>query len=80
MAERITKTRECDRAMCRRRKGVRQYELVLRSTSSPGVTYDCVVATGHGELCPAHAVMVQTFMANLFKNTKQYDDPTSPIS
>ena len=64
MAERITKTRECDRGGCRRRKGVEAYDLVL-SADPGGVMY-----SASGELCPAHMEMVARFINNQFKNTK----------
>ncbi len=76
MATRTQKWQECDRAGYRNRVGVRKYELVLKAMSAqPNVTYDCVVATAHGELCHAHENMVGSFMGKLFKNTKQYDEP-----
>ena len=72
MAEGITKTRECDRAGCRNRKGVAYYEIIMLNVNGdegPSVS---------GELCPAHAKMAARFIDNLFKNTKEHpNDPAN---
>ncbi len=70
MAERITKTRECDRTGCRRRRDVQYYEMTMLDAGSDEV------AAASGELCPAHRNMVVRFIDNLFKNTKEY--PADP--
>ena len=69
MAERITKVRECDRKFCRNRKGVAVYTLRLIPDMD-----ESPISETEGELCPAHAEMARKFIANLFKNTKEYDD------
>ena len=71
MATRIQKVKECDRAMCRRRKDVAEYELVL---SKDGV----VARRTKGELCPGHVTMAMCFMNQLFLNKKEYDDGSEP--
>ncbi len=80
MATRTKTYKECDRAGCRSRTGVREYELVLRAKTvtadDPG--YACVVATGHGELCPAHEQMTKRFIECVFKNTKEYPESELP--
>jgi len=70
MAERITKVKECDNGLCRRRKGVVKITLVL--IGSDGMEF----RTG-GELCPAHVLMVKRFMDNMFDNKKEYDNESA---
>ncbi len=76
MAERITKTRECDRAGCRRRKDVAWYSLSMNEATTVRFEEGSEVCSASGELCPAHVKMVERFMDNLFKNTKEY--PADP--
>ncbi len=76
MATRIQEVKECDRAMCRRRKDVAEYALVL---SRGGIAENGAA----GELCPAHAKMAKRFIDDLFNNKKEYDDapePTDPTN
>ncbi len=69
MATRTVTYPECDRAGCRRRKGVEKYKLVLYEREIESVS-----ELAEGELCPAHVEMVRRFINNLFKNTKEYPD------
>ncbi len=73
MAERITKTRECDRAGCRNRKGVDEYTLTLTHD-------DDTVNFETGELCPAHLEMALKFISELFRNTKSYPDEEQALA
>ncbi len=66
----VTKTyKECDRAGCRNRTGVEEYTVVFKLSEGNVLLLDS------GELCPTHVKMARRFMATLFKNTKQYDEP-----
>jgi len=69
MATRTQKVHECDRAGCRRRKDVQYYEVTMLDAVSNEM------AGNQGELCPAHRKMAANFINNLFKNTKDYDEP-----
>ena len=76
MATRTKTYQECDRAGCRNRTGVKDVGLTLEDfTNRDGDGDPTILESLCGELCPAHIEMVKRFMANLFKNTKQYDEP-----
>ncbi len=68
MATRTQKWQECDRAGCRNRVGVDTYCIIFKISEGEAISID------EGELCPAHVKKVKRFIANLFQNTKQYDD------
>lgn len=78
MAERITKVRECDRAGCRRRKGVKKVKLAMWVADENGVFPSTAHTHGlwiEGELCPFHRKMASDQQLAMFQNTKQYDEP-----
>ena len=76
MATRTQKILECDRAGCRNRKGVRPVSLTLEIDIEEIEGLPDVPGTMvGGDLCPYHLAMAETFLDNLFKNTKPYDDP-----
>lgn len=74
MATRTVTYPECDRAGCRRRKGVKEVHVSLEVVGDDNLYGD--PEQQEGELCPAHVAMVKRFMDNLFKNTKEYPDGT----
>ncbi len=81
MAERIQKIRECDRALCRRRKGVRKVKLTMLVGDEDGIfpsTGQQYEVWGEGELCPFHRVMALNQQDAMFKNTKKYDESEAP--
>ena len=78
MATRIQKVKECDRAMCRRRKGVAWYSISMLEMPTVRFEDGTEVCCASGELCPAHVEMVKHFIDDLFKNKKEYNDDPEP--
>lgn len=73
MAERIIKTRECDRLGCRRRTGVKLLQVTIETFDpETGLAED--VDKEQGELCPKHQKMLRDYAADIFRNTKEYPD------
>ncbi|KKN45149.1 hypothetical protein LCGC14_0686020 [marine sediment metagenome] len=70
MATRTKKIKECDRAGCLNTRDVAFVALTMNG--GPERRH---IAETSGDLCPVHVRMVGRFMDNLFKNTKQYDEP-----
>ncbi len=73
MATRTQQVKECDRAMCRNRKGVTAVRIVVQV-----IQPELGVWVGdrcEGELCPTHLKLAKSQAAAMFKNSKTYGEP-----
>lgn len=71
MAERTETWKECDRKLCRLKKDVAKYRVVV-SKVAPGDIIDEVLMDITGEQCPGHIEQLIERNQYAFHNTKTY--------
>lgn len=73
MTMRVQEIRECDRAKCRRRKGVRGVAIYIEALDAADCKPQRMISKT-GELCPYHLKLAISQTAAMFDNTKDYPE------